>query len=132
MRLTTTYIILFMIIGFASASVNSKPLGNDIDIKRISSKHVIITSATIIRANGGVSIIGRLKQRYATDSRRLPGHIDVDILNAEGRVIYKTKSGYKNVSLLRVNRNFKYEYYVAIPIILTEEDTIRLSFHEKG
>ena len=130
MKKIYSYIIIFVTLLGSSTLVNSKTIESDITIERISSRQVTVKTANVINNNGGITVSGRLKRKYATNSWRLPGHIDVEILGTEGTVIYKTKAGYSKTSHLRTVRNFKYSYSIDIPFILSSKNIIRVLFHE--
>ena len=131
MKIFIRYLIIFVTLLSGYASANSKSIETDIAVELISSRQVIVKTANINNKNEGITLSGRLKRRFATNSWRLPGHIDVEILDAEGTVIYKSKARYLKKSHLRNIRNFKYEYSIDIPFIPSDENVIRVSFHEK-
>ncbi|MBL1140431.1 MAG: hypothetical protein HND53_00180 [Proteobacteria bacterium] len=125
----TIMVTLFILSG--CVSINDKEDENKISIEQISSRQVIVETANINESEEGLIISGRLKQRYATNSSRLSGHVDITILNADNEIIYKTKTGYSVSSKLRTNRNFKFKYSANIPVNIDEMYVIRVSFYDK-
>ncbi|MBL1142620.1 MAG: hypothetical protein HND53_11360 [Proteobacteria bacterium] len=122
---------LFILLLSVYTTVNAKTIQEGIAIELISSRQVVIKTANIYYKNDGITVSGRLKRRYATNSLRLPGHLDVEILDVQGSAIYKTRAKYSKISYLRNIRNFKYEYSIDIPFVPSDRHTIRMTFQEK-
>ncbi|MEW8111561.1 MAG: hypothetical protein AB2802_21010, partial [Candidatus Thiodiazotropha endolucinida] len=107
------------------ASLTDNALNDSITIERVNSKSAEIGHTYIQKSDGGWILRGKLSRRFLKQGR-IPGHLHVEILSAEMKLLKQAKLDYK-----RISRKSRYsKFYHLIPFELKKGVTVRIIHHD--
>ena len=132
MKKTYIYILISTILICGCASLQSNEHINDIKIELISTEYIFVKTGYITNKLKGTTITGKLERRYRINNWQLHGHVHVEVLDTEGAVIYDVKKGNLKKANMRSIRDVSYRYNVDIPFVPSDENIIRVTYHEKS
>jgi len=121
-----SFIALFLLLGCTSPPWRAADA--DIETQIVSSEHMKISRVVIIEKTSGFSLMGEMYKKQLLPIKP-NGHIAIDIVNSDGRILYSTATHFHRFG--KINRLRKrYKFSVEVPYIPPEGSVIRVAHHE--
>ncbi len=119
--------VAFMLVLFpACASISRDRVGAHIAVERMPSADARISKVYLRRDGKGLAISGELRPPGMKRSI-LPGHMLIEIIGPDGKMIKQAKSHYYRVG--KINKKMqKYTFSVILPKVPPAGSTIRLRY----
>ena len=99
---------------------------NTIKVDTHKSRIADIRQVTVYQKNGSYLVKGNVVRNIHGRSR-IAGHVDLELLNAQGNVVYKTSTRYKH-SGLRFNKEM---FYLTISKPIEEGSRLRITHSDR-
>jgi len=119
-------VVLSLISGIALSKERDLVKDNTVKIERVASKYAVVTNVNVRQIDSVLSVYGTIKKRPTFGRGPVPGHIDTEVIEPNGRTVSK-----KNVRYIRnstVSRLSKFNFNLDIEV--APGSTLRVVHHD--
>ncbi len=126
--LLAIFIACIAMIGCTAKGVNLVDKGI-VSIEKVPTSDIYVSAAYVYQDGDELVISGKVKHRHA--HRKSGGHVDITILDPEGKIIMEVTTSYLP-RIIRSKGSREARFSVRLPFIPPKGSTVRVAFHDQN